>query len=234
MRQIPNESVDMVLTDPPYGTTRNTWDKPIELHAFWQEIKRVCKRNAAIVIFSQQPFTTTMIESNRKWFRYEWIYMKSQGTGFLNSHKMPLKIHENILVFYGKLPKYHPQMTHGHKPYISNQKNNFRSTNYGYADPCISVSDGARYPVDVIRFTQERGAHPTQKPVALCEYLIRTYTDEGDVVLDPFIGSGTTGVACVNTGREIVGIEKDNVYYQTACQRVEDAKNNTQTKENNT
>lgn len=228
MRQIPSESVDMVLTDPPYGTTRNAWDKSIDLCTFWEEIKRICKRNAAIVIFSQQPFTTEMIASNRKQFRYEWIYVKNQGTGFLNSHKMPLKIHENILVFYERLPKYHPQMTHGNKPYISKQKNKHRSTNYGYANPCVTFSDGERYPVDVIRYAQERGMHPTQKPVALCEYLIRTYTDAGDIVLDPFVGSGTTGVACVNTGREIIGIEKDDAYYQIAYQRVEDAKNRAQ------
>lgn len=125
MRGIPDGSVDMVLTDPPYGTTRNHWDKPIDLMEFWQEIKRICKPNAAIVVFSQQPFAAELIASNRKQFRYEWIYVKDNGTGFLNSHKMPMKIHENILVFYGRLPKYHPQMTYGHKPYISKQKKQF-------------------------------------------------------------------------------------------------------------
>lgn len=122
MRQIPDNSVDMVLTDPPYSTTRNAWDKPIDMCAFWEEINRISKRNAAIVVFAQQPFATDMIMSNRKQFRYEWIYVKDQGTGFLNSHKMPLKVHENILVFYRRLPKYYPQMTYGHKPYISKQK----------------------------------------------------------------------------------------------------------------
>ena len=185
--------------------------------------ERIIKDNSVIVLFSQMPFTAELVHSNLKLFRYEWIWEKDNGTGFLNAKKMPLKKHENILVFYKKLPTYNPQMRTGFKPYKCKQGRH--STNYGlYEQGHITESNGERYPIDIIEFKKDTGLHPTQKPVALLEYLIKTYTNEGDVVLDNCMGSGSTGVACVNTGRNFIGIELSEEYYNIAVRRINEAK----------
>lgn len=227
IKDIPDGSVDMVLADPPYGTTRNKWDSVIPPDKLWEQYRRICKQNAAIVLFSQMPFSATLVSSNPKEFRYEIIWQKSQGTGHLNANRMPLKIHENILVFYRSLPTYNPQKTDGHKPYKTCSRHG--NTNYGkQRDTETVITDGTRYPVDVIHFpacnnSAEKPVHPTQKPVSLLEYLICTYTNEGETVLDNCMGSGSTGVACVNTGRNFIGMELDPGYFETAKRRIEEA-----------
>lgn len=216
----------MILCDLPYGTTRNKWDTVIPFDALWAEYDRVCKDTAAIVLFSQMPFTASLVNSRLDLFRYEWIWEKAQGSGHLNARKMPMKIHENICVFYRSLPVYNPQWGEG-KPYSATMGPN--SSNYGKQKANITtVSDGRRYPVDVIRIPKsanDRRLHPTQKPVALCEYLIKTYTNPGETVLDNCMGSGSTGVACMNTGRRFIGIELDEKYFEIAKQRIESAVN---------
>lgn len=227
MQRLPDKSIDMILCDPPYGTTHNRWDSVLPLDEMWAQYERVIKDNGAIVLFSQQPFTSTLVASNLKLFRYEWIWKKPMATGFLNVNRMPLRAHENILVFYKRLPTYHPQMWYG-KPY-SKSISMVPTTNYGQYTAVASKSkDGSRYPIDVIEVSncqgKERGYHPTQKPVEILEYLINTYTDSGDIILDNCIGSGSTAVACINTGREYIGFETDPTYYQTALQRTKAAR----------
>ena len=222
MKDIPDKSIDMILCDLPYGTTKNKWDSIIPLNELWGGYERIIKDNSVIVLFSQMPFTAELVHSNLKLFRYEWIWEKDNGTGFLNAKKMPLKKHENILVFYKKLPTYNPQMRTGFKPYKCKQGRH--STNYGlYEQGHITESNGERYPIDIIEFKKDTGLHPTQKPVALLEYLIKTYTNEGDVVLDNCMGSGSTGVACLNTNRNFIGIELDEKYFEIAKKRIENA-----------
>jgi len=227
MKGIPDGSVDMVLCDLPYGTTRNKWDNIIPFEPLWEQYRRICKKNAAIVLFSQMPFSVYLIQSNPQIFRYEIIWQKSQGTGHLNANRMPLKIHENILIFYQKLPTYNPQKASGVKYYRA--KHYKGSTNYGKQCDYETVNtDGKRYPVDVVHFSAcnnsaDKPVHPTQKPVPLLEYLIKTYTNEREIILDNCMGSGSTGVACVNTGRDFIGIELDPCYFETACQRIHEA-----------
>ena len=222
MKDIPDRSIDMVLCDLPYGTTRNKWDSVIPLNKLWEQYERIIKDNGAIVLFSQMPFSAELVHSNLKLFKYEWIWQKDNGTGFLNAKKMPLKIHENILVFYKKLPLYNPQMRTGFKPYKCKQGRH--STNYGaYEQGHITESNGERYPIDIIEFKKDSGLHPTQKPVALLEYLIKTYTNEGDIVLDNCMGSGSTGVACINTNRNFIGYELDEKYFEIAEKRINEA-----------
>ena len=219
MKEIPDRSIDMVLCDLPYGTTRNKWDSVIPLDKLWKQYERIIKDNGAIVLFSQMPFSAELVHSNLKLFKYEWIWQKDNGTGFLNAKKMPLKIHENILVFYKKLPLYNPQMRTGFKPYKCKQGRH--STNYGaYEQGHITESNGERYPIDIIEFKKDSGLHPTQKPVALLEYLIKTYTNEGEIVLDNCMGSGSTGVACVNTNRNFIGYELNEKYFEIAGKRI--------------
>ena len=218
MDLLPGESVDMVLTDLPYGTTRNKWDTPLPLDKLWSRLLRIIKPNGAIVLFAQTPFDKILGASNIKLLRYEWIWVKRQGSGHLNAKKMPLKRHENLLVFYKKPPKYNPQMTVG-KPYFA--KSGRASTNYDVQKTVYTVNSGTRYPTSVLEFNSEKGYHPTQKPVTLCEYLICTYTDEGETVLDCCMGSGTTGVACRRLNREFIGIEKDADIFKIAKKRIE-------------
>lgn len=221
MKYIPDGSVDLVLCDLPYGTTKNKWDKCIPLEKLWSEYKRVLKKNGAIVLFAQTPFDKVLGASNLDMLKYEWIWEKPQGTGHLNAKKMPMKSHENILVFYSQLPTYNPQWEWG-RPYTSTCSP--LSTNYGkQKDSVTTISDGRQYPKDVLRFGRDetdKHLHPTQKPVALLEYLIKTYTDSGDTVLDNCMGSGSTGVACVNTNRRFIGIELDGDYFNIASQRI--------------
>lgn len=206
MKEIPDKSVDMVLSDLPYTTTKNSWDNLIPLDQLWKEYNRICKDNSCITLFSQPPFDKVLGSSNLKMLRYEWIWEKDNSTGFLNANKMPLKKTENILIFYKKLPTYNPQMTKG-KPYRVRQGSGSSSWNYdetqgGY----ITENTGFRYPTNILKFNRDKERfHPTQKPVALLEYLIRTYTNENEVVFDGCMGSGSTGVACANTNRKFVG-----------------------------
>ena len=231
MKEIADGSVDMILCDLPYGITDNEWDVRLPFEPLWEQYKRVTKNNAAIVLFSQMPFGAELIMSNKKMFRYEWILEKGHAAGFLNSHKMPLRCHENILVFYNALPTYNPQLARG-KPYKRWHLERNGSSNYGKKKDTVTLNtDGSRYPRDVVKFNMPTALygkgeifHPTQKPVALCEYLIRTYTNEGELVLDNCMGSGTTAVAAINTGRHFIGFEKEKKYFDIALKRIEGAK----------
>jgi site-specific DNA-methyltransferase (adenine-specific) len=220
MTTIPDGSVDMILCDLPYGTTQNKWDSVIPFEKLWSQYKRVIKKNGAIVLTAQTPFDKVLGVSNLAWLKYEWIWKKRSGTGHLNSKKMPMKNHENILVFYKDAPTYNPQMTKG-KPY--DVVYSTHSQNYGkQKDNIRTINIGERYPLSIQEFNYDKDKiHPTQKPVALFEYLIKTYTNEGETVLDNCMGSGTTGVACLNTGREFIGIEKDDKYFTLASERIE-------------
>lgn len=221
-------SVDMVLCDLPYGTTACKWDVVIPFAPLWEQYRRVVKRNGAIVLFGSQPFTSLLITSNLPMFRYEWVWVKQRATLFQHANKMPLKRHENIAVFYRWLPTYNPQYGQG-KPYVDKRttRSGMAGLLVGHAETVKTpvFNDGRRYPTSVVDIghNNEPNYHPTQKPVALCEYLIRTYTNEGEVVLDNTMGSGTTGVAAVNTGRDFIGIEKDAQYFGIANDRIEAA-----------
>ena len=218
MKSIPDGSVDLILCDLPYGTTRNKWDSAIDLAALWTEYKRVCC--GAIVLTAQTPFDKVLGASNIDMLRYEWIWEKPKATGHLNVKRAPMKAHENVLVFYDRLPTYNPQKTDG-EPY-KGRGGASKNDNYGGFDAVREGSaDGSRYPRSVQKFKHEtKPLHPTQKPVALMEYFIKTYTNEGDVVMDNCMGSGTTGVACINTGRRFIGIEKDDGYFEVAKKRI--------------
>ena len=226
MNNIEDKSIDMILCDLPYGTTRNKWDSIIPLDKMWEQYERIIKDNGAIVLTAQTPFDKVLGSSNLKMLKYEWIWDKKLGTGHLNAKKMPMKRHENVLIFYKKLPTYNPQMTDG-EPYDKGFGYG-DSSNYGKQKAVSHVNtSGKRYPVSIIEFSNanRRGiVHPTQKPVALFEYLIKTYTNKGETVLDNCFGSGTTGVAAINTNRNFIGIEKEWEYCEIANQRIEEAK----------
>jgi len=225
MQSIPDGSVDMVLTDPPYGTTACKWDTVIDLDAMWAQLKRIVKPDGAIVMTAAQPFTSALVMSNPKMFKYEWIWRKPKGTGHLNAKKQPMRNHENILVFCKRKSVYNAQKTQGSPYKCQPKKQQYKG--YGKHERTVTDNkDGMRYPLTVQDFTSNlRGSvHPTQKPVALMEYLIRTYTNEGDTVLDFTMGSGTTGVACANLGRSFIGIELDADYFDIAQSRIKEAK----------
>lgn len=226
LSNIPDGSVDMILDDIPYGTTNCYFDKRLPLEPMWEQFLRVTKHNAAILLFSQMPFSAELIMSNRKMFRYEWIFEKSLGVGFLNAKRMPLRCHENILVYYRALPTYNPQFTKG-KPFKSLTRQQF-TQNYRNKTATLTVNDGEHYyPRDVLYFNStvgiEKRYHPQQKPVALLEYLIRTYTNAGETVLDATMGSGSTGVAAINTGRNFIGFELEKKFYDIAGKRISEA-----------
>lgn len=227
MAGMPEHCIDMVLCDLPYGVTaRNRWDIIIPLEELWKQYKRVTKENAAIVLTTTQPFASQLIMSNSKMFRYDMIWVKNKSTGFLNAKKMPLRKHELVLIFYRSLPTYNPQKTRGHSPVNSYTKHTSDGTNYGMTK--IGISGGGqtdRYPtsvldIPVVNNDSSEKTHPTQKPVELFEFLIRTFTDENQVILDNCIGSGTTAIACYNTNRIFVGIEKDAEFYNSADKRI--------------
>lgn len=239
MKEIESESVDLILCDLPYGTSACSWDSVIDLKLLWEQYKRIIKPTGAIVLFSQQPFTSILICSNLEMYKYNWVWEKDNGTNFLNSHYQPLKITEDICVF-GKLGCsytkngnmiYSPQFEVG-KPYScisGNQKSN-GATVRGSVELREKVSghktesDGKRYPKNLIKFTRDKEKlHPTQKPVALCEYLIRTYSKEGDLVLDNTCGSGTIPLACINTQRNFIGFEINKQYFDIAEERIKTA-----------
>jgi len=227
MKEIPDGSVDMVLTDPPYGTTACKWDTIIPLEPMWEQLKRVTKENGAIVMTASQPFTSVLVMSNLKMFKYCWAWEKNKATGHLNSKKRPLVAHEDVAVFYDNPAMYNPQgLLVKEKPTISKGdrgKKGIGSSGdvYGLAAK-DAIQTHTNYPRSVIQVGVDMKAqyHPTQKPVALMEYLIKTYTNESETVLDFTMGSGTTGVAAKNLNRNFIGIELDEVYFKIAEERI--------------
>ncbi|AKJ41766.1 DNA-methyltransferase [Pragia fontium] len=223
MRDIPSASADLILTDLPYGTTQCKWDAVIPFEPMWEQYNRIIKPAGVIALNAAAPFDKALANSNIKDFRYEWIWEKSNATGYLNAKKMPLKAHENVLIFYRQLPTYNPQKTTGHKRKTAVKrvgkaevygKQIFNEIHYDSTD---------RYPRSVLKFASDKqvsSLHPTQKPVALAEYFIKTYTNPGQIVLDSCMGSGTTGIACMNTERQFIGIEIDEHYFDISSNRI--------------
>ncbi|MBG9689394.1 cytosine methyltransferase [Lysinibacillus sphaericus] len=219
MKLIPNGSVDMILCDLPYGTTKNAWDSIIPLDKLWEQYERIIKDNGAIVLTCSQPFTTLLNDSNKKLFRYEWIWIKNNSTGFQLANKRPLKRHENISVFYKKQPTYNPQ---GLIPYGKVNKRGSTGDNWSEMVSNQYVQQWTNYPTQILEFSYDKKKyHPTQKPVALFEYLIKTYTNEGDIILDNCLGSGTTAVASELTKRKWVGFETESKYIEVINKRLD-------------
>ena len=229
MKDIPDGSIDLVLTDPPYGTTACKWDTVIPFEPMWEQLRRITKMNGVIVLFGSQPFTSALVMSNPKMFKYEWVWEKNKATGHLDSKRKPMKAHENICVFYEAKPTYSPQgLVLKDKPTISKgdrgRKGDGSSGDvYGFAGK-DAIQTHTNYPRTVVKIGVDMKAeyHPTQKPVALMEYLIKTYTNGGETVLDFTMGSGTTGVACKRLGRKFVGIELDVDYFALAEKRIQE------------
>ncbi|KVV07341.1 DNA-methyltransferase [Burkholderia ubonensis] len=223
MKAIPDKSINMVCCDMPYGTTNCRWDTALDLQRLWAQYRRVTTESAAIVLFAQTPFDKVLGVSNLPWLRYELIWQKTLATGHLNAKKMPMKAHENILVFYNKLPTYNPQKTSGHARKTAVKRGDDTPV-YGEQNFIELAYDSTeRYPRSVLTFpsdTRRVALHPTQKPLALVEWLISTFTNEGDTVLDNCMGSGTTGEACRRLGRQFVGMELDESYFAVACGRI--------------
>jgi site-specific DNA-methyltransferase (adenine-specific) len=219
MKELPDASVDLVLCDLPYGTTANKWDALIPFSSLWEQYKRIGKENCVYALTASQPFTTALINSNPAMFRYEMVWDKTKGGNFALARKQPMKSHENIIIFYRKQPTYNPQMeTRGN---VRKKGGGKASDNFGIV-PTVSFNN-TYYPKSIVTFSTGSRTdqfHPTQKPVALFEYLIKTYTNPGDLVLDNCAGSGTTAVACKQTGRRYLCIEKDRDYWLKACERV--------------
>lgn len=221
MPTLADKSVDLVLADLPYGTTRCAWDSVIPLEPLWAEYRRICR--GAIILFAQTPFDKVLGSSNLPMLRYEWIWEKTHATGHLNAKRAPMKAHENVLVFYERQPTYHPQMTSGHVRKSAVKRGDVTPIYGAQTADSIAYDSTERYPRSVQVFASDKQRiklHSTQKPVALCEYLIRTYSNAGDTVLDNCMGSGTTGVACANTGRKFIGIEKDPEIFAVAQARI--------------
>lgn len=225
MGAIPDGSVDLILCDLPYGTTACAWDAVIPFEPLWDHYRRVLKPDGAAVLTASQPFTTALIASNLKDYRYNWVWEKAQGTGFGNAKKMPLKAHEDVCVFYRKLPTYNPQgLVPQRKERAPETKSGGESLGKNGLNGKPFVQEFTNWPKSVVKFSRDGGkVHPTQKPVSLMEYLVRTYTNEDGLVLDNTMGSGTTGVACVNANRRFIGIEKDSGYFDIAKGRLEAA-----------
>lgn len=212
MKEIPDGSVDMILCDLPYGMTQNKWDSYIPLDKLWEQYNRIIKTNGAIVLTSNGVFTAKLILSQPNIYKYKWVWEKSKSTNFLNAKKQPLRKHEDVCVFYKKQPVYHPQMTKG-EPYDKGKRKNQQCGNYGDFESVHVASDGERYPTDIIyvKTAESEGPvlHPTQKPIELGRYMVRTYTNPGDIVLDNTFGSGSFLVAALMEGRNFIGIEKN-------------------------
>jgi len=228
MKNIPDGLVDMVLTDPPYGTTACKWDYIIPLEPMWEQLKRVIKPNGAIVLFGAEPFSSALRMSNIKEFKYDWVWQKDKATNHLNAKRMPMRKNELISVFYKKPCLYNPQLSEkpvaNIRPATTKRR---QAENYGSmtADSVRGIPENMSYPNETLKFRgcfgdKGKSLHPTQKPVALMEYLIKTYTNEGETVLDFTMGSGTTGVACKNLSRSFIGIEKDDKYFEIARGRI--------------
>jgi len=223
MKTIPDGSIDAIICDLPYGTTQNKWDSVIPFDLLWLQYERVIKDNGAIVLTAQQPFTSALVMSNPKIYKYNWVYQKNKSTGFLNAKRQPLNDYEDICVFYKKQCTYNPQMTVAEKIYKRGEVKRKKSDCYGDEKDFKQVETGLRYPKRIQYFnnnkTQEQ-KHSTQKPLELMEYLVKTYTNEGETVLDNTMGSGSTLVACQNTNRNGIGIEQDDKYFEIAEQRI--------------
>lgn len=227
MKNIPDKSIDMILCDLPYGTTACKWDTVIPFEPLWEQYERIIKDDGAIVLTASQPFTSALVMSNIKLFKYEWIWEKSKATGYLNSKIMPMVAHENILVFGKGRTKYNPQKIKG-KPYNKGQAHRPTDVYGTQISTLVKNDDGTRCPRTIQYFItaeSEGKLHPTQKPIALFEYLIKTYTNEGDMVLDNCMGAGTTGVACKNLDCDFIGIELDEEYFKIAEARIKEVPN---------
>lgn len=229
MQDIDDNSIDLILCDLPYGTTACKWDTVIDFDLLWQQYKRIIKERAAIVLFGSQPFTSRLVCSNLKWFRYEWIWQKETCSNFGNAKYHPMKYHENIVVFSKKAHKYNPQMEKKLEKNKRKNKPSLQNTRVQFGKPYIAYHKRSnadyKYPMSIQKFIRVRKAmHPTQKPVKLLEYLIKTYTDANDLVLDNCMGSGSTGIAAMNTKRNFIGIEKDTEIFEMAKQRLDDHK----------
>ncbi|HUN56450.1 MAG TPA: site-specific DNA-methyltransferase [Smithella sp.] len=231
MKHIPEGCIDMILCDLPYGVTKNKWDCAIDISDLWCQYKRIIKSNGCIVLTGQDKFSAKLMMSNEKMHRYNLVWQKTHATGYLNAKKMPLRNHEDILIFYKNLPTYNPQKTTGHKRKKStanHKRNSKKTTNYGNHE-LTTYDSTERFPKSVLTFAtdkQKSSIHPTQKPVALFEYLIKTYTNPGDIVLDNCVGSGTTAIACLRTNRNYVCIEKEKRYYELILKRIENENKN--------
>ncbi len=239
MPSLPDKSIDMILADLPYTfksrnrVTANKWDLPIDLDKLWEQYKRLIKDEGAIVLTASNPFTSYLVMSNLEMFKYEWVWEKDNGSNFVHVNYQPFKVHEQVLVFgkqattyvkSGKNMKYNPQFTYS-TPYKVKRDGSDMANLAGFGGRTDTNNpEGKRYPRSVQKFNLERGLHPTQKPVSLFEYLIRTYTSKGDVVLDNVIGSGTTAVACLNSGRNFIGIELEEEYCVIANKRIQELK----------
>ena len=232
MPKIKDKSIDLICADLPYGSTKCKWDSQLPLDELWKEYKRIIKDNGCILLFAQTPFDKVLGCSNLEWLKYEWIWEKTQATGFLNAKKMPLKSHENILVFYKNTPTYNPQKTFGHKPINSyTKKASVQNKTELYGKVNLDISGGGetdRYPRSIQLFSSDKQKnkldgtiHPTQKPLKLIEYLIKTYTNEGELVLDNVAGSGTTAVACEKLNRGYIVIEKEKEYDDIILKRIQ-------------
>ena len=228
MKQIGDGTIDLVLCDLPYGTTQNKWDAVIPFDSLWEQYNRVAKPNAAFVLFAQGLFYVDLVNSNRANFRYDIVWDKQLKSGFLNANVMPLRVHEQVAVFYKSKPTYNPQKVKGqptHSKGTAVFTKDVTNNNYGDYTPVENIND-MKYPSSILSYQKPHpsvSVHPTQKPVELLEYLIKTFTNEGDTVLDNTMGSGSTGVACMNTNRNFIGIEKDEKYFDIAKSRINDA-----------
>lgn len=220
MDRIKKHSVDLILSDLPYGRTDCKWDHVIPFAPLWEQYKRVLKPSGAVVLTAVQPFTTDLINSNREWYKYSWVWVKTNCTGFANAKKQPLRCYEDVCVFYQRQPTYHPQGVTRLKSKRSRKKNTGDFIHSAFRDGY--VQEFTNYPKNVLTFASERNTiHPTQKPVALFDYLVRTYTNPGDRVLDNCVGSGTTAIACINAEQCFCGFESDGKIYQKAIKRIE-------------
>jgi len=229
MKTIPDASIDAIITDPPYGTTACKWDSVIPFEPMWKELNRIIKDNGAIIFTASQPFTSNLVMSNTKMFKHEWIWEKNRGSNFATLRYAPMKEHESVLVFCKTSPKYFPIMQQRKGAGLDRTKYKYNPTNTGKREALGNLemthanhngNNELRYPSTIQKFNTEVGKHPTQKPVTLMEYLVKTYTQENDTVLDFTMGSGTTGVACKNLNRNFIGIELDKDYFEIATARI--------------
>jgi len=241
MKNIPSKSIDMVLTDPPYGITDCKWDSVIRFDLVWEEINRITKNNSCVALFGNEPFSSNLRLSNFSNYRYDYIWVKNTPSNFINANKQPLKKYENICIFYNKLPIYNPVLQNKKKENIRTKHYSFKKTNINLYDESEKkrnhlINSTRKIPIDKkypdnvlyydivnrnIKLYENRDRHPTEKPVSLLEYLIKTYTNENDLVLDFTMGSGSTGVACMNLNRQFIGIEKDEKYFDIAKKRIQ-------------
>tara|TARA_Y100000310_G_scaffold285382_1_gene308809 strand:+ start:37 stop:777 length:741 start_codon:yes stop_codon:yes gene_type:complete len=225
LKDIDDNSIDMILCDLPYGQTHNKWDSVIPLDKLWKQYKRVIKKNGCVALFGQGMFTADLMYSNKKWWRYNLIWDKVLTAGFLNANRMPLRSHEDIVIFYKQLPTYNSQKVIGNKNHSKGKLKKNKNHNYGthkFVDNTDKLGN-MKHPKSILSFQKPHPAtmiHPTEKPVGVCEWLIKSYTNEGDIVLDNCMGSGTTGVACKNTNRKFIGMELDKIYFKEAKKRI--------------